>query len=395
MLLAKEAMFADIRKGVSVLQNYVRPGGKLNLTDTNVQSEDFVAGLLNAVYGWGLVNANKATATYPCIDLIDETRKLGVQVTAEEGSGKINSTLECLEKHQMSERLSQLRVFSLVPKQGRYTVNAECPSVPFDWKSDVIDFDDILKQTQLIVDLEHLGRVHRYVVETLPSIFPDRKPAKPFQSSKVSSIYLPLRLPEAPGSGDVDPKMFEQFAGLIFTTICQSFAHTCVTTGHEDFVFLLTFQKSDCERQPGYVPIDLEIRCHISEFVRAVEEQLNAVFTGKAASSLKKLHSEQIFRIIMDVGRDLPFRIRRIPPSEIVVERVDGLPAPPDKHMTTSALLCFLSNALKKQILIWDDADQHVDLRKIMMLLHRAEKRFSWDEIRIDSNNPETWEYLG
>src|SRR5215213_1783258 len=85
-MLQRETMFDDIRKGLAVYQNYVRPGGTLNLTDTNVHAEDFVAGLLNAIQGWSLVSTNQVTANYPCLDLIDERLGLGVQVTAEEGS---------------------------------------------------------------------------------------------------------------------------------------------------------------------------------------------------------------------------------------------------------------------------------------------------------------------
>ena len=46
-MLQKETLIEDIRKGLAVLQNYVRPSGTLNLTDTNVYAEEFVAGLLN------------------------------------------------------------------------------------------------------------------------------------------------------------------------------------------------------------------------------------------------------------------------------------------------------------------------------------------------------------
>jgi len=40
-MLERENLLEDIRKGLAVLQNYIRPGGTLNLTDTNVHSEDF------------------------------------------------------------------------------------------------------------------------------------------------------------------------------------------------------------------------------------------------------------------------------------------------------------------------------------------------------------------
>ena len=132
------------------------PGGPLNLTDINVQAEDFVAGLLNAIHGWELVNMNQATTNYPCIDLFDEASKLGVQVTSETSSAKVSGTVECIKAHNLAGQVSQLMVFMIVPKQGTYTVRATCPGVTFEWQNDIIDFDDALKAAQAIFDLRHL-----------------------------------------------------------------------------------------------------------------------------------------------------------------------------------------------------------------------------------------------
>ncbi|XZE44052.1 SMEK domain-containing protein [Pirellulaceae bacterium SH467] len=172
-MLQREVLIADIRKGLAVFQNYVRPGGTLNLTDSNVHAEDFVAGLLNSIYGWSLLSTNKVTANYPCIDLIDEQQGLGVQVTAEGGSAKLTKTVECLNANELAGRVTQLKVFLLIAKQGQYTVNAVCPGVTFDWRSDVLDFDDATKAAQAISDLQQLHRVHEHVVTSLPSLFPD------------------------------------------------------------------------------------------------------------------------------------------------------------------------------------------------------------------------------
>lgn len=183
-MLQRETLIADIRKGLAVFQDYVRPGGTLNLTDSNVHAEDFVAGLLNSINGWSLVSTNKATANYPCIDLIDMSLGLGVQVTAEGGSPKLTKTVECLKEHKLAGNVTQLKVFLLIAKQGHYTVNAECPGITFDWRSDVLDFDDAIRAAQAIGELEQLHRVHQHVVTSLPSIFPEYRAAP-----------LPLNIP--------------------------------------------------------------------------------------------------------------------------------------------------------------------------------------------------------
>ena len=172
LMLAKETLIADIRKGLAVLQHYVRPGGRINLTDGNVQSESVVEDLLNQVYGWNVTSTNKEKANYPCIDLIDAGRKLGIQVTAEKDSDKANDTLTCLDTNKMSDRVAHLKVLLIVPKQKKYTINVSCPGVSFDWETDVVDFDDVLVATQAISNLQHLGRVQQCIVNAMPTIFP-------------------------------------------------------------------------------------------------------------------------------------------------------------------------------------------------------------------------------
>src|SRR5258708_8117544 len=108
---------AGIRKGMAVLKNYIGPSGTLNHTDTNVHAEDFVAGLLNAIHGWSLVSTNKERANYPCIDLIDEVRGLGVQVTSEAGSAKLTKTVECLKRHGPARKICRQKGFSCVSEQ--------------------------------------------------------------------------------------------------------------------------------------------------------------------------------------------------------------------------------------------------------------------------------------
>jgi tetratricopeptide (TPR) repeat protein len=185
-MLHRETMTDDIRNGLAVYQGYVRSGGNLNLTDTNVHAEDFIAGLLNSIHGWRLDRTNQETANYPCIDLIDEQLGLGVQVTAEKGSAKLTKTVECVKSHKLAERVKHLKVFLLIPKQERYTVNATCPGIEFEWRNDVLDFDDVVKSAQSISDLHHLHRVHQYVVNSLPSIFPEYR-----------EDLLPLYIPAA------------------------------------------------------------------------------------------------------------------------------------------------------------------------------------------------------
>ena len=143
----------------------------MNLLDMNVHAEDFVSKLLNALFGWQLVSAK--SASHPCIDLLDDSQGLAVQVTSDNTSAKLNKTINCLKSHTRDEQIRSLKVFSLVPKQKRYTVGAECPGIKFDWREDILDFDDTVVATSRIADLRHLQRIHECIIEAIPNTFPE------------------------------------------------------------------------------------------------------------------------------------------------------------------------------------------------------------------------------
>lgn len=170
-MLDKEVMVRDIRKAFANLSSDIGLGGKLNLTDAHVQSESFVQDLLNAIYGWKLVSTNQATANYPCIDLLDRTIGLGVQVSSDSRSSKVNKTLSCIAKHGLAGTITAIKVFVLGTKQGQYTIKTPCVGVAFDWTSDVLDFEDIFKATNNLPNAQ-IQVVHQCVVKAMPDIFP-------------------------------------------------------------------------------------------------------------------------------------------------------------------------------------------------------------------------------
>jgi HEAT repeat protein len=172
-MLERQRLIDDVRRGIAAFQSYVGPTGRLNLLDTNVHAEDFVSKLLNALFGWQLISANRKTANHPCFDLLDDAQGLAVQVTSENTSAKLNNTINCLNRHKRGEQIRSLKVFLLVPKQKRYTVGTECPGIKFDWCEDVLDFGDAVEAASRITDLRHLQRIHECIVEAIPTIFPE------------------------------------------------------------------------------------------------------------------------------------------------------------------------------------------------------------------------------
>ncbi|EHS70926.1 hypothetical protein IS157_2978 [Staphylococcus aureus subsp. aureus IS-157] len=68
--------------------------GKINILNNHIYSEYFFRDLLNIVYGYSLENHNKKQKNAPAFDLIDNTNKIIIQVTATCKKQKIEDTLK-------------------------------------------------------------------------------------------------------------------------------------------------------------------------------------------------------------------------------------------------------------------------------------------------------------
>lgn len=94
MATGREILVTRLHQQLGTLVGSVEIAARNNLGSTYVVAETTLAGLLNRVYGWELVNANAGTQNYPGVDLIDVGRKIAVQVTATRTVKKVRHTLE-------------------------------------------------------------------------------------------------------------------------------------------------------------------------------------------------------------------------------------------------------------------------------------------------------------
>jgi hypothetical protein len=93
MGISRQDYFNDIKFRLSLLVTNVKIGGKLNLLDLNVLSENFYAYLLNLVYGWELENMNAQQQNVEAIDLIDIKNKIIAQVSSTISKQKVEKSL--------------------------------------------------------------------------------------------------------------------------------------------------------------------------------------------------------------------------------------------------------------------------------------------------------------
>ena len=132
------------------LHTYLKYSGKLNMLDENKAMEDIMCEVLNRVYGWHLVNLNTKEKNYPGIDLGDIQQGLGIQVTADKTSAKIQYTFSKVIAHEVYETYPHIKMMILGEKQSSYTIpemGQYGGKIVFDAKQDVLDFTDLLRKT--------------------------------------------------------------------------------------------------------------------------------------------------------------------------------------------------------------------------------------------------------
>ena len=92
-MISKEFYLKQIVEQFAKLVTQVEILNSISLYDINIMSEDFYAQLLNKVYGYNLINANKLKKNMTAIDLIDDKSQVCFQVTSNNDSEKIKSTI--------------------------------------------------------------------------------------------------------------------------------------------------------------------------------------------------------------------------------------------------------------------------------------------------------------
>ena len=157
-----------INERIAALRTEIAQSGTLGLTNINKHSENFVRRLLNLVYGYKLKNLNQASTTYPGLDLGDETAGIGVQVTSEKSSDKVEDTLTKVIRYKHYNTFGKIKILMLLGKQGSYTIGIDTSSFfNFDWKKDVIDISDVLKDIQHL-NVEKMKTIYEFLESELP-----------------------------------------------------------------------------------------------------------------------------------------------------------------------------------------------------------------------------------
>ncbi len=97
-----------ISEQLAGLAKFVVIENAMGYTDFNKGAEDFFCQLLNIGFDLNLRNMNVIQKNYPAIDLGDERARVCVQVTSENSSIKLGSTLAKFREHGLGEKFDNL-----------------------------------------------------------------------------------------------------------------------------------------------------------------------------------------------------------------------------------------------------------------------------------------------
>lgn len=166
-MISKEFYLKQIVEQFAKLVTQVEILNSISLYDINIMSEDFYAQLLNKVYGYNLINANKLKKNMTAIDLIDDKSQVCFQVTSNNDSEKIKSTIDKFIENQQYQKYKTLYIILLVKKK-RYSKKFDTKNLfDFDINKHILDYEDIVKKISEIDDIKKVSEIYSFLSNNL------------------------------------------------------------------------------------------------------------------------------------------------------------------------------------------------------------------------------------
>lgn len=171
-MLHKKASQDNVSFGLAVLKYYLRFNSKNNLQDANVTAEELVSKLVNILKDTKFLCTAEIKSNFPGIDALDENKRLGLQISHENTSKKINETIDVIRNNNVNKAIDVLYFFITSRKQKKYTIKAQCPGLCTVEKN-ILDFDDLARL--LSKDADRLSRAETLLKKAMPRLYTDVK----------------------------------------------------------------------------------------------------------------------------------------------------------------------------------------------------------------------------
>lgn len=157
-----ENLFREIADILTGLNSEINRQNSLGKTDLNYEAEDIYCTILNLVCGWSLQNTRQLHKRPQIVDLVDNERKLAVQITSSISRTRIRHILNRFCEHQMHLQYERLIILTMGKKpQFRYPLDGTF-ELHFNLNQDLWDENRLLREVRAL-DLIRLKELRDYL----------------------------------------------------------------------------------------------------------------------------------------------------------------------------------------------------------------------------------------
>jgi len=151
MIDLRQDAFNSISRVLAITRYDIEQRQLINDLSLNIHGENYFRDVLNFAYGYDLKNDNFRSKNSSCIDLVDDNRKLAIQITTTRTKEKLTNTLKALSKEKYKNY--KIEIFYLLEKANpkKETIDEFKTKYGVDLKKCLFDYTDLINR---INDLE-------------------------------------------------------------------------------------------------------------------------------------------------------------------------------------------------------------------------------------------------
>lgn len=160
-MLTRGYFIGEIVDDLATLGAQVKMRNAIHMFDLTVAAENFFKDVLDILLDANFKNLNTERSNEPGLDLGDENKKIGIQVTSSASTGKVNHTLEKITADQAG-RYEKIVVLGMNPRQRTYSIDPALAAKYQFTSDDIWDLDTVARKA-FDLPIDRLQNLYNYV----------------------------------------------------------------------------------------------------------------------------------------------------------------------------------------------------------------------------------------
>ena len=154
----------------STFQTSIKLAIQKNLPNRNVLAETTLAGLLNRIHGWDLLNANTYRQNFPGVDLVDKNSRIAVQVTSTNELDKVDNTTEKFTKYSLGRDFDRLIILIITTDRPTRAMSSRSLPPVFSGGRDIWNMNTLFGQIESL-SIEKLEEIQAYLETEVGTVY--------------------------------------------------------------------------------------------------------------------------------------------------------------------------------------------------------------------------------